>query len=59
MELTVDIHRKNAVQKDMSINVHMKERERRNELKIWKLIRIKIQVLLTDTVAQWVEHRRD
>ena len=24
-----------------------------------KLIRIKIQVLPTDTVAQWVEHRRD
>ena len=24
-----------------------------------KLIRINIQVLPTDTVAQWVEHRRD
>ena len=24
-----------------------------------KLIGIKIQVLPTDTVAQWVEHRRD
>ena len=37
----------------------MKERKRRNELKIWKLIRIKIQYLPTDTVAQWVERRRD
>ena len=43
----------------MSIKVQMMERERRNRLKIWKLIRIKIQVLPTDTVAQWVEHRRD
>ena len=43
----------------MSIKVHMKERERRNRLKIWKLIGIKIQVLPTDTIAQWVEHRRD
>ena len=37
----------------------MKERERRIRLKILKLIRIKIQVLPTVTVAQWVEHRRD
>ena len=28
-------------------------------LKFEKPIRIKIQVLPTDTVAQWVEHRRD
>ena len=38
----------------------MKERERRNRLKMLKkLIRIKIQVLPTDTVGQWVDHRRD
>ena len=39
--------------------LHMKERKRRNELKILWLIRIKIQDLPTDTVAQWIEHRRD
>ena len=39
--------------------VNMQEREQRNRLKNLKLIRIKIQVLPTDTVAQWVEHRRD
>ena len=43
----------------MSINVHMKEEERRNRLKIWKQIKINIQILPTDTVAQWAEHRRD
>ena len=59
IDSTVDIHRKNAVSNNMSIKVHMKQRERRNRLKISKLIGIKIQVLPTDAVAQWVEHRRD
>ena len=43
----------------MSIKVHMKERKRRNELEIRKLIRINILDLPTDTVAKWVEHRLD
>ena len=43
----------------MSNEVHMKERERWNRLKIRKPISIKIQVLPTDTVAQSVEHRCD
>ena len=50
----MDIHRKNAVNKNMSIKVHMKERKQRNTLKIRKPMRIKIQDLPTDTVAQWV-----
>ena len=37
----------------------MKERERRNRLQILMLIRIEIVVLPTDSVALWVEHRRD
>ena len=43
----------------MSIKVHMKEIKHWNEMEIWKLIRIKIQDLPTDIIAQWVEHRRD